>query len=1507
MSAAMALNSGPASRISRQPGRPSAVYNSRDHADGSNSSAHPQAGPSRMPASQPDSRRLQHDDPVRTAQEEATRVWKADMRRLLERAEERFADVCWTTTSAEPLDQQNHFDSDLGHSTSAYSSSVGRNSSDTAHARNTLIPPQSPSEASSSIPNSTATSAGTLIWAHKAILYARAPNTFQTRFLNLRSPAAQLEHIGSTASLVSLPLQSSESQLSLASDFSSSTQTGAAAPPNPSAFSSNANTLSSRTGIPAKPRKPIRGAAPPSSFSMTRPSLRKPISRASISRPLHKGSIDDAGSYTSGFATSDSEGEGGPASSLRASRLINATPPATAQYANLTSPSKLSHTSSSIGHGSSAPVRKSSFASVTSAADSHLTETRSVVSDASTLRAPISLGEVSPAFFEATLQYLYTSEEAMVDAFEFLFEDRLASDSEVTPDEKLDKLRSDLTFMWRSKLYSDVKLVLGDDDDDDQSDNGDGGGRQRRVGSTKMMDIPDANMSVLSLAQTVDTDRIDESDAEDDELTSFSTHRMILASRSQYFASLLLSPYADSRAPVLHLPSPPFTPASLHFTLGFLYTGTLFFSNRTFDLSTAFSLWRAGAYLQIETLQALVATLIEREFCHGFVCSPPCRKCVRRVPRTLAFATSPDVSEQTLQESAIAAVSGAHFGMYWAKDVGNLDPMLQDRIVDSISDRLNQDPTLVVSVLRQLSIVGQRIDTERSSRWVESLRLMAETVENRVMPILHTNLDKIVQSAAWSDLLDGIGSLGDVLEKCLVMLIDGLTESRAGQVYQTLVGQVLLREQGFEVAQSRQAVETARGSILRYLQKRWINVRALAGFNKLEKWCLKELADELDVTTTDLVLPQEVPRPSKAVGPPSRLMAARRTSSLASGSVGATSSGTGPTSSLSPAAASSSRLKSPSVASTASLSGNAASSTTTKKQVRDDGEREAGPIHMRAAVLNRNAARTSVANGHRSLSATSASESSASSSTARPSGSSVNGASPRTTPKSKAVSSVTPNSTKTVTATRSAKPSSASPSVARSAAASGAALGKQPRLRTTSGSSVASLASARSTNAKASHSAAAATATSPDGAPTPTRSTTRRAATPDANRTPAKHIRNVRSTTTLPSRSTTSTSTSTSHDNTKQASLSVDSAAAATADKSTKQPPVLGHKSSFLRATPGPGGTFSLSSTDSGRDLRARTISTGSTTKRDAGTAANGKASSVGSRSTTPTKTTPRSDRKRSTSPSSVRGIATSSSGDASRTTATGARVEAMPVDALVNVERARQLPRSDSTKTMVYRPVDASAVDAEAVAEEGGVSLHVGIPCIVSLPLGGGGVEGKTGAPVQRKPVGGPVRPMGVKKTANASSATGRASASAAAAAPGRKVRAQVRYLGPVSGHTGMWVGITVSLSPSHINSLFATSRVACPVRLTDGYYNGVRYFCPDCTQAVEAEWRIERRMTVYEQVGAATTQVPERAKTQAAATAKAGTREDEKRAEAETASKDALTVVELFVRPADVVWVVQ
>jgi len=539
-------------------------------------------------------------------------------------------------------------------------------------------------------------------------------------------------------------------------------------------------------------------------------------------------------------------------------------------------------------------IRKMSYDSVSAPSIQTESDALSVLSTAGTVRAPMSLENVNPIFFQATLEYLYTAEESMKEAFEFLYEDRVAADE--GPEERLDKLRQDLVFMWRSRLYSDVQIIIGDED-------------QRPLVRT----IPD-NGSVTSLALT---------DATEEEEATFSAHRMMLVSRSPYFAAQLLSPYADADSRLIRLPSPPFTPAAMHFTLGFIYTGTLFFSNRTFDLSTAFQLWRAASYLQIETLATLVSSLITHDFCHRFACSPPCKTCIKRIPRTLAFVSSPDVNDAHLQALARNTISGPDFGSFWSKEVGLLEYTVRGVLVSDVCAKIDANPGYSIHTLRQLSMIGTKIDVERSSRWVDAIRWMCESVESHICAIMEARLPDVIASREWDQLIQGFGFLDDVLEKVLSIIIDGLTEKRAAKVYEIIVGQILLREDQPPSRAIGDLVEEARKAIVSYLSKRWISVRANAGFNGLERWALKELADEIDVPSDDLLLP--LPGKGQLAGPLSKTGLQARASSSSEGS------------------------STPRSKRTAAQPGQIV-----------DGQREPGPIHLRAAVLNRNAARTSV-------------------------------------------------------------------------------------------------------------------------------------------------------------------------------------------------------------------------------------------------------------------------------------------------------------------------------------------------------------------------------------------------------------------------------------------------------------------------------------------------------------------------------------------------------------------
>jgi hypothetical protein len=129
-----------------------------------------------------------------------------------------------------------------------------------------------------------------------------------------------------------------------------------------------------------------------------------------------------------------------------------------------------------------------------------------------------------------------------------------------------------------------------------------------------------------------------------------------------------------------HLPS---HPPSLHFVLGFIYTGTLIFSNRTYDLDTAFHIMRSATYISLTSLYDEVQARIVQEMMHGLfhayvefaeyeritggkwgVAGCRCRQCARRMPRVIEFALLDDVKNELLQRGARRGLVGM-FGEGW--------------------------------------------------------------------------------------------------------------------------------------------------------------------------------------------------------------------------------------------------------------------------------------------------------------------------------------------------------------------------------------------------------------------------------------------------------------------------------------------------------------------------------------------------------------------------------------------------------------------------------------------------------------------------------------------------------------------------------------------------------------------------------------------------------------------------------------------------------------------------
>ncbi|TDL16162.1 hypothetical protein BD410DRAFT_902200 [Rickenella mellea] len=459
---------------------------------------------------------------------------------------------------------------------------------------------------------------------------------------------------------------------------------------------------------------------------------------------------------------------------------------------------------------------------------------------------------ISPVLFSNELEYLYTG-KGLGEAFEFLFDssDTRAKDAEAAGGEeqdesRIDKLRKDLVFMWRSRLYSDVRIALAGDALSTATHNHEG-------------------MTAV-----------------------FSSHRFILVSRSPYFYAQLISfatkPPSPSEPLTLTLPSPPFTPASLHFTLGFLYTGTLSFSNRTFDLLTSFHILLASTYLSLTSLYSEIQARIVQEQMHGLFhaflefaeyeritsgkwgtggCR--CRQCARRAPRVLEFAVRPDVQNPYLERGARRALVGL-FGEGWCTaEFATLPQKTKDGLMKGLAKRttpLNVFPLLFAShaAMARLNNIYEA--------WADGTREMVLAARKVVDDVLCRDADKCFEQPEWLAMMDhadtGVSfDDGEKVEWVTESLRRGLNEGNAGSLYQVLVSQILLRPNPENVNEPllgrtshvRVQIEQMRGDILAWMKKgkRWTGVVASGGFEGMEGWAVAEVAGEIDEPVADLL------------------------------------------------------------------------------------------------------------------------------------------------------------------------------------------------------------------------------------------------------------------------------------------------------------------------------------------------------------------------------------------------------------------------------------------------------------------------------------------------------------------------------------------------------------------------------------------------------------------------------------------------------------------------------
>nr|XP_019047493.1 hypothetical protein I302_04108 [Kwoniella bestiolae CBS 10118]OCF26423.1 hypothetical protein I302_04108 [Kwoniella bestiolae CBS 10118] len=449
--------------------------------------------------------------------------------------------------------------------------------------------------------------------------------------------------------------------------------------------------------------------------------------------------------------------------------------------------------------------------------------------------------EETPELFLTQLEWLYTG-EGLGDVVHWIDTEsskalsRPASLSHGDLKERGEKLGQDLTYMWRSKLYADVRIHL------DQSISPSG-------------DSDSSDDSVDSLSSTA----------------VFTSHRFILASRSPYFASSLLNhsflqPQTKSETFDIHLPTPPFTPASLHFCLGYIYAGHLDFSNRTFDLTTAFAIHRAAAYLQLDTLVGEIESRIVHDFAHGLdwdVCR--CKKCVVRVQRIWKFARAPDVAAIALEHRAKIYLVRS-WNESWGKEVGLCDHSERQILVKAVEETLH--PVNVVSSFQGIKGMRTRLEGASRSRnggkidWIHNVEGMMDQLEERCSRELLDHFPAVVGGGEFLELVNSTSFNSDILEYVMDKVVEQVGSANgyreAPIVYQTLTSSLATKNDGNPLqprvspsSRSMSIINTAKSKVLAHISRRWMQIRDMDGFGGIDSSILKEISD--DVPLEDLI------------------------------------------------------------------------------------------------------------------------------------------------------------------------------------------------------------------------------------------------------------------------------------------------------------------------------------------------------------------------------------------------------------------------------------------------------------------------------------------------------------------------------------------------------------------------------------------------------------------------------------------------------------------------------
>ncbi|CAG8449653.1 12260_t:CDS:2 [Ambispora leptoticha] len=414
--------------------------------------------------------------------------------------------------------------------------------------------------------------------------------------------------------------------------------------------------------------------------------------------------------------------------------------------------------------------------------------------------------EADPYFFKQELKFFYTAEEG---SQEFL------AAVDTTEELEQEKLKEDLLYMLKSKLYTDVELVLS-------------------ISEESLEDFPE----------------------EDFTSTSHRAHRFMLASRSEYFKAMLSSQFIEARIPTVPLDATIFNPTSLNVILTFIYTGNLTSSSKSLTLETIEMVWIGADFLGIGTLCDECIYRIATKV-HAFACT--CVECQTLIPRVASFAKEHAIEK--LWRGCLHVLSEGFDNMWPQKAFAELEEDTREEILLTLLNNIKSHNIVATfkgcrRVLAQIEVQGIGLP------WIETVRGLINSVRTYTAGILVDNFEQLCENdAEFLDCVDGVGFSSDLLEDIMKVVVEeGLSERNSGPVLKCITGNLLMREavKDAQSMETKRVLVQAKQNVYEYMKKRWIGIKQIGGFRGLSDWLLSEFAQDLDITIAELTEEAEV-------------------------------------------------------------------------------------------------------------------------------------------------------------------------------------------------------------------------------------------------------------------------------------------------------------------------------------------------------------------------------------------------------------------------------------------------------------------------------------------------------------------------------------------------------------------------------------------------------------------------------------------------------------------------